>query len=66
MSLDAFATTLRRLRAAKELTQVDLAAKADVTPSLISRYEQGHRLPPLHILRRLATALGVTPSQLLE
>ncbi|GAB3391206.1 hypothetical protein GCM10027568_16430 [Humibacter soli] len=49
------------LRAARQragLTQTELAKFADVTQSVISAYESGHRDPSLTMLRKLVEATG--------
>jgi len=58
---------LRRLRAAKGWTQVELAKKARVTQALISQLEAGTKPTPsvVHILR-IAKALGVTVEELVK
>lgn len=51
--------TIRELREAQGLTQVQLAAKVNVTPSTIYTWEAGRKQPTATRLRALATALGV-------
>jgi transcriptional regulator with XRE-family HTH domain len=49
------------------LTQRDLARRAKVTPGYIAQLEMGARKnPSLAILKRLAKALGVPVTELLE
>jgi transcriptional regulator with XRE-family HTH domain len=61
------ATVLRDLRGQKGITQQELARSARVTRSYIAVLEAGHRKnPSLAILRRLARALGVPVSVLLD
>ncbi len=60
---------LTRLRAVREraaLTQRELAAKAGVTYVQISRIERGEAEPYPGTVRKLATALGVAPTDLME
>ncbi len=60
---------LTRLRAVREraaLTQRELASKAGVTYVQISRIERGEAEPYPGTVRKLAAALGVTPSDLME
>jgi transcriptional regulator with XRE-family HTH domain len=60
-------TMLRELRAAKGLTQEDLAKKAKVTRSYVAMLETvGKKNPSIQVLRRLAKALGVPVSELIE
>jgi len=55
------------LREARGLTQRDLAKKAKVTASYVAMIETGVRKnPSLVVLKRLAKALGVPVTALLE
>jgi len=56
---------IRTLRIQRGLTQRQLAAKADVEVTWLSRLERGHANPSLDTLRRLAQALGVRLSKLI-
>jgi transcriptional regulator with XRE-family HTH domain len=54
-------------REEKGITQRDLAQRAKVTPGYIAQLETGARKnPSLPVLRRLAKALGVPVTELLE
>lgn len=55
----SFAETLARLRDAANLTQVELAQKANVPIDTLRRWEQGRHLPRIDDAYRLAKALGV-------
>lgn len=55
-----------RWRKALELTQDQVAARVEVEPETISRFERGVTLPSLTTLARLAEVLGATIAQLLE
>jgi transcriptional regulator with XRE-family HTH domain len=58
---------VKTLRKAKGMTQVELAAKAKVTQAYLAQLEAGTRKnPSLEILNRLAKALGVPVTELLE
>ncbi|MDB4916557.1 MAG: hypothetical protein JWM95_4201 [Gemmatimonadetes bacterium] len=58
---------LKELREARGLTQLALGELADVRQATISEMESGRRQRiDLDILERLADALGVEPSALLE
>ena len=58
---------LKALREENEWTLKDLAKKAKVTQAYISLLERGKKKnPTLAILQRLAKALGVSVSELLE
>ncbi len=63
---DVFATNLRRYRAAKELSQDDLAYEAGVSRSYLSQLEKGAFYASLKIVGRLAAALKVEPAELLK
>lgn len=54
------------LRLNAGLSQADLAAMINVSPSTIGMYEQGRREPSPGILVCLAKALGVTADYLLD
>ena len=62
-----FATMLRRLRKSKGMSQAALAKKAKVPQGYISELEAGRKKTPgLDVLQRLARALGVKVTELLE
>jgi transcriptional regulator with XRE-family HTH domain len=61
----AFAERLRGIRQASGLTQRDLASKANVTFSYVSRLEAGGAAPGIDLLERLARALNVSVVDLL-
>ncbi len=57
---------IRRLRLAKNLTLKDVERKADVSATHVSEIERGKTSPTLGALVRVAQALGVQPSHLIE
>ena len=57
---------IRRLRDAHALTQEELATKAGITVAALSRIERNNAEPRPTTRRKLAQALGVDPSQLVE
>jgi transcriptional regulator with XRE-family HTH domain len=59
-------TRLRSLRQTLGLSLDDLAARANLSPSTISRIETGHRTISLDVLVPLATALQVDLNALLD
>lgn len=63
---DAFAWNLRRLRNAKEISQDELAYKAEVSRSYLSQLEKGVFHASLKIIGKLAEALQVEPAELLK
>ena len=54
-----FAEKLKFLRKQKNLTQVELAAKVDVSFAIIGQIESGARNPSKEVARRLAEFFGV-------
>jgi transcriptional regulator with XRE-family HTH domain len=58
---------LKRLRQARQLTQQQLAKKASISQAYLSRLEMGKaKNPGLWVAQRLAKALGVPVTALLE
>jgi len=67
MSPKRLATVLMKLRESKGVTQEDLAKRARVSRGYLAALEAGHKKnPSLEILKRLARALGVPVTELLE
>ncbi len=64
--LPPFGPVLRRFRQEKNLSQEELAARLEVSPSYISRMESDMKKPSLEMLFRLATALDVSPHELIK
>jgi len=60
-----FGEILRTARLAAGLSQADLSQRSGLPKPTLSRYENGHVLPSLQTLRKLADALGVGESALL-
>ena len=54
----SFPAELRERRKAADLTQGELAKKADTSANQISRLEKSEQLPRLDLAVRLAAALG--------
>ena len=59
-------TKLNQIRTREALTQRDLSERTGLTIATISRIEQNQVEPRLSTVRKLANALGVHPSQLME
>lgn len=59
-SVSGFASLLEEMRAARDLTKADLAKKAGVDPSTITRFEQGTRAPERATILQLAEAMVLT------
>jgi len=53
--------TLRTLRESKDLSQGELARRAGMGKSQVSKYENGKELPKLDSLERLLEVLGAEP-----
>ena len=58
------ADRVKQLRTAAKLTQADLARKADLPQSHVSRIEQAHLAPSSKTIDKLAAALGVQPGEI--
>ena len=65
-TLKKFGEQLRQLRAARQLTQEELAAKAGFSRSYYNEIETGKRNISLLNLYKLAQCLEVPPSELLD
>ena len=57
---------VKQHREAKGLSQEQLAFEADLHRTYVSGVERGIRNPTVFIVAKLANALGVEPSKLLE
>jgi transcriptional regulator with XRE-family HTH domain len=57
---------MRRLREAKHLSQEQFAFEAGIHRTYVSDLERGVRNPTITIVEKVAMALGVTASELLE
>src|SRR5215471_19126458 len=62
--MDPLAKQLKRLRAARGLSQEALARKAHVSRGYLARIELGRHDPTLSVLRRLAKGLRVSVGEL--
>lgn len=60
-----FATNLRRLRHAKDMSQDDLAYEAGISRSYLSQLEKGSFYASLKIIGKLADVLKVEPAEFL-
>jgi transcriptional regulator with XRE-family HTH domain len=63
---ETFADNLRALRRAKNLSQEELSARAGVSRTYVSSVERRERNIAIDNIGKLAHALGVTPSKLLD
>ncbi|MBI2770217.1 MAG: helix-turn-helix transcriptional regulator [Burkholderiales bacterium] len=57
---------MRGLREERKLTQESLAERADLHTNYVSSVERGERNVSLYNICRIAFALGVSPSELME
>jgi transcriptional regulator with XRE-family HTH domain len=66
MASRRFGMRLKRLREQQGRTQAAVAKKAGVSRAYLARLEMGRHDPPLSRLHKLAKALGVPVTALLE
>jgi len=66
MCSERFAVRLKTLREARQLTQESLAKRAGISRAYLARLEMGRHDPHLSRLRKLAKALGVKVSELVD
>lgn len=64
--MQGFGERLVKLLKEKNMTQKELAKKADVTEAAISQYINGNRNPRGKVMARIANALGTTTDYLVE
>jgi transcriptional regulator with XRE-family HTH domain len=57
---------IRHLRNRAGITQAQLAERVDISPEFMSRLERGIKAPSLDTAAKLATALGITLSELFD
>lgn len=57
---------LKALRTSKDWSQMELSRRSGVSQSFINDLEAGTKQPTLTTLKKLANALGVSVSELLE
>jgi transcriptional regulator with XRE-family HTH domain len=60
----AFATVLKKHRAAKGFSQELLAEKAEIHPTHVSLIERSERNPSLNVSQAIAHALGLSLTQM--
>jgi len=60
-----FGRNVRQRRKARNLSQEDLAARAELHPTYVCGIETGARNPTLRVVERIAAALEVEPNELL-
>ena len=57
---------LKRIRAKKDISQVDVARSLGVSRGFVSNIESGKTNPTLATIARLANAIGVSSDELLK
>ena len=57
---------LKKIRMAKDITQIEIAKKLNVNRSFVSNIENGKTNPTLSTITSLAKALGVSTNELLK
>lgn len=62
----SFGVVMRKLRKARNLSQEDLAFNSNLDRTYISMLERGLRQPCLPTITRIARALNIKPSSLLQ
>lgn len=65
-TVEIIAKNVRLLRTTLNLTQSDVAERANVTQAYIGKIENGQGNITMEVLGRLATALEVTPRELIS
>lgn len=66
MIVEVFGKVLRELRESNQLSQEKLAEYCELDRTYISMLERGLRQPTITTIFKLAKALKITPSQLIE
>ncbi len=61
-----FGTVLRKKRLGKKFTQEALSLESSLSRAYISELEMGHKDPSLFTIFKLATALKIKPSTILD
>lgn len=61
-----FGDEVRKARGLLELTQEDLAHKADLHSSYVSKLERGLKSPTLGVILQIANALEMPPGELVQ
>jgi len=54
-----YSKAIRTVRAAKGISQKELASKTELDPSYISRIEKGGRVPTLEVIEKIAKQLEI-------
>ena len=65
MKENNFSTRLSMFRQNKNMTQEELAGRMGVTPQALSKWERGHSLPDILLLKELCRILEISADDLL-
>ena len=57
---------MREIREQKRITQTELSQKIKCTPTALSRWESGKRIPSFEYIEKIANALDVSISELCD
>lgn len=57
---------IKKIRKEKRISQIVLAKKAEIAQAYLSQIETGERIPSLKVLQRIATALDIKVSVIME
>jgi len=63
---NTFGATLRKKRISKKLTQEALSIESSLSRAYISELEMGHKDPSLYTIFKLASALKIKPSTIID
>lgn len=66
MSTDDLGIIIARLRKEAGITQEELAYRAEIHASYVSQLERGRKSPTVAVLTRIARALGVPTSTIIQ
>lgn len=62
----AVAAQIKRFRQMRKMSQEEVALQADITPAYFGQVERGLKCPTIDTLYRIAVALRVAPSELVQ
>ncbi len=63
---EAVATRIKYFRKLKDMSQEDLALRANINPAYFGQVERGLKCPTIDTLYKIAKALEISPSELLR
>jgi len=65
-SIERTAARLRQARKSKNLTQVEVAQKADISENHYAQIERGEKNPTVSTFKSIIKAIGVSSADILE